>query len=114
MKTANKWNFRSTGGKILMGLVLAAMFGSMDAAPSFGADYRDRGVRHDRGRYDHRGRGYHRDRYDHRGRAYYYVRGRRVYRPYAYRERVYVPPPVYYEPAPPPGISIFFPPLIIR
>ena len=114
MKTSSRWNLRSTGGKIMMGLVLAAMIGSIDVAQSFGDDYRDRGVRHDRGRNDHRGRGYDRDRYDHRGRGYYYVRGRRVYRPYGYTERVYAPPPVYYEPAPAPGISIFFPPLFIH
>jgi len=107
----------------MMGLVLAAMIGSIDVTQSFGDDgynrhdrgrYEHRGRGYDHDRYDHRGRGYDRDRYDHRGRGYYYVRGRRVYRPYVYRERVYAPPPVYYEPAPPPGISIFFPPLIIR
>jgi hypothetical protein len=98
----------------MMGLVLAAMIGSLDVAPSYGDDYRDRGVRHDDRRGDHRGRGYDRDRYDHRGRGYYYVRGKRVYRPNVYRERVYVPPPVYYEPPPPPGIRIFLPGIHIR
>ena len=111
MKTSSRWNLRSTGGKITMGLVLAAMIGSIDVAQSFGDDGYNR---HDRGRYEHRGRGYDRDRYDHRGRGYYYVRGRRVYRPYGYRQPVYAPPPVYYEPPPAPGISIFFPPIIFR
>jgi hypothetical protein len=51
--------------------------------------------KHDNGRYEHRGRGYDRDRY---------VRGRSVY----------VSPPVIYAPPPPPGIDIFFPPIIIH
>lgn len=114
MKTSSRLDFRSIVGKIMTGLVLAAMIGSLDVAQSFGAEYRDRGVRHDDRRYDHRGRGYYRDRYDHRGRGYYYVHGRRMYRSYGYREPVYAPPPVYYEPPPPPGISIFFPPIFIR
>lgn len=117
MKTASRWNFRSTGGKIMMGLVLAAMIGSVDVAPAFAKDNHKRmekydngrGRGHDRNRYERRGHGNHRDRYDHRGRRYYYLRGKRVYRPYGYGERVYAPPPVYYEPPPPPGISIFFP-----
>ena len=35
MKTASTWNFRSIVGKIIMGLVLAAMIGSIDVAPAF-------------------------------------------------------------------------------
>jgi hypothetical protein len=110
MKTSTKWNYRSIGTKIMLGLVLAAMIGSIDVVPSYGDDGRngkhyDRGHGHDR--YEHRGRGHDRG-------SYYYVRGRRVYRPYVYTERVYVEPPVYYEPPPPPGISIFFPSIIIR
>jgi len=126
MKTSSRWNIRSMGGKIILGLVLAAMFGSVDVAPSFGDDgrhgrgdrYEHRGRGHDRGdRYEHRGRGHDRGvRYyhDNRGRRYHHVRGRRVYQPYVYTERVYVEPPVYYEPPPPPGISIFLPGLTIR
>ena len=77
-----------------MGLVLVSMIGSIDVVPAIGADYR-----HDNGRYEKRGRGY-----DH---------NRRVYRPYGYRERVYVQPRVIYAPPPPPGIGIFFPPVYI-
>jgi hypothetical protein len=29
--------------------------------------------------------------------------------PYRYSQPVYAPPPVYYEPRPSPGISLFFP-----
>ena len=76
----------------MMGLVLAAMIGSIDVAPALG---KDKGGKHDNGRYEHRGRGYERDRY---------VQGRRVY----------VPPRVIYEPPPPPGFSIFFPPIFIH
>ena len=95
MKTSNTWSFRSIVGKIMMGLVLAAMIGSIDVAPALGKDNHKRMVKHDNGRYE-------------------YVHGQRVYRPYVYRERVYVPPPVIYAPPPPPGISIFFPPIFIR
>ena len=106
MNTSGKWKFRSIGSKIMMGLVLAVMFGTLDVAPAFarnGHD-RDREYRHDGDRHDNRGRGYYRDRH-----------GRRVYRTTTvYRERVYVPPPVTYAPPPPPGISIFFPSITIR
>ena len=87
-----------------MGLVLAAMIGSIDVVPALGKD-----GKHDNGRYENRGRG------NDRG-HYVYERGRRVYRPYGYvyRERVYVPPPVIYAPPEPPGIRIFFPPIFIH
>ena len=104
MKTSSAWNFRSIVGKIMMGLVLAGMIGSIDVAPAFGKDKKGK---HDNGRYENRGHG------NDRG-HYVYERGRRVYRPYGYRERVYAPPPVIYAPPPPPGISIFFPPIFIR
>lgn len=111
MNVSRSWNLRSLGSKILLGLALAVMFGSLDAAPAFARDGdrghdRDgyRGDRHDNGRYDHRGRGYYRDRH-----------GRRVYRTTTvYQERVYVPPPVYYEPPPPAGINLFLPSITIR
>ena len=96
MKISSIWKFRSVAGKIMMGLVLAAMVGSVDVVPALGEDYR----RHDNGRYEHRGRGHDRGRY---------VHGRRVYQSYSYRDRYYVPPPVIYAPPPEPGISIFFP-----
>jgi uncharacterized membrane protein len=113
MKKVSRWNFWYINGKILMVFVLAAMIGSMDVAPAFAKDKKDRGGNHDNGW----GRGYDRGRYDHRGRGYYrggYRHDRRVYRSYGYSERVYVPPPVIYAPPPPPGIGIFLPPLIIR
>jgi hypothetical protein len=91
-------------GKVMMGLALAAMIGSIDVLPASARDKDDRRDGRDNGRYDNRGRGYYeRD-----------AHGRRVYRTYTYRERVYVPPPVVYAPPPPPGISIFLPPLIFR
>jgi hypothetical protein len=100
MKTSSIWSFKSIVGKIMMGLVLAAMIGSIDAAPALGKDGKQ-----GKARYENRGRG------NNRG-HYVYERGRRVYRPYGYTERVYVDPPVYYAPPSPPGISVFFPPLI--
>lgn len=103
MKASGTGSFRSIAGKMMMGLALAAMVGSIDVAPALA---RDRGDRHDNGRYEHRGRG------NDRG-HYVRERGRRVYRHYGYRE-VYVAPPVIYAPPPPPGISIFFPPIFIH
>jgi hypothetical protein len=104
MKTSRTWNFGSIVGKIMMGLVLALMIGSIGAAPALGKDKRGR---HDNGRYEHRDRGHDRGHY-------VYERGRRVYRPYGYGGPVYVAPPVVYAPPPPPGISIFFPPIFIH
>jgi hypothetical protein len=95
MKTSSTWNFRSIVGKIMMGLVLAAMIGSIDVAAALGKDDHKRMGKHDNGRYEDRGRGYDRDRY---------VQGRRVY----------APPRFIYEPPPPPGIGIFFPPIFIH
>jgi hypothetical protein len=98
----------------MMGLVLATIIGSMEVTPALARDDHDRGGRHDDGRY---GRGHDDGRYEHRGRGHdrdRYVRGRRVYRPDGYSERVYAPPPVYYEPPPAPGISIFLPPILIH
>jgi len=89
----------------MLGLVVAAMIGSMGVAPAIGDNDHNRKGKHDKGRYEQKGRGYDRDHYAHRG--------KRVYRSYGYQERVYVPPPVVYAPPPPPGISIFFPPIVI-
>ena len=89
----------------MLGLVFAALVGSMNVVPSFGDDDHGRGGRHDNGRYEKRGRGHDRD-HDRNW------RGRRPY--YGYREPVYVPPPVYYAPPSPPGIDIFLPRVIIR
>jgi hypothetical protein len=100
MKTSSTWNFRSIVGKIVMGLVLAAMIGSIDAAPALGKNDKKMG-KHDNGRYEQRGRGYDHDR--------------RYYGNYGYRDRdYYPPPPVIYAPPPPPGIGIFFPPVFIH
>jgi hypothetical protein len=100
MKTSSTWNFRSIVGKLMMGLVLVVMIGGLDVAPALAKDDHKRVERHDNGRSEHRGRGYDRGRYAH---------GRGDYQPYGY-----APPPVIYAPPPPSGISIFFPPIIIR
>ncbi len=105
MKISGTWFLGSIAGKIMMGLVVAAMVGGAGVAPALGRDNHNRVERHDNGRYAQRGRGYGHDP------------GRREYRPgYPgyYRERVYAPPRVIYEPPAPPGIGIFFPPIIIR
>jgi hypothetical protein len=101
MKTSSIWNLRSLAGKLIVGLVLAAMVGGIGVAPAIGRDNDDR---HDKGRYEKRGHAY--------------GHNKPVYRPYNYygdRDRVYYPPPrVVYAPPPPPGIGIFFPPVYIR
>ena len=105
MRISSIWKFRFIAGKVMMVLALAAMIGSIDVVPALGKDdHKDKG-KHDKGRYEQRGRGYDHDRYVH-GRPYGY---------YGYRERdYYPPPPVIYAPPPQPGISIFFPPIVIR
>ncbi len=99
-------------GKITLGLVLAGLIGSVHVAPAFADDddheRGERWERHDHDRYEHRGRGYDER---HRHGQYRRERYRREYLPYGYRERVYIEPPVVYAPPPPPGISIFLPPL---
>lgn len=104
MKTSGTWNFRFIVGKIMMGLVLAAIIGSIAVAPALAKDnYRGRG--HDNGRYEKRGNAY--GHYKSRPRPYGYY-------DYGHRERnYYPPPPVVYAPPPPPGISIFLPPIFI-
>jgi len=105
MKTSSIWNLRSIVCKIMIGMIFALTFGSMDVAPAIGKEYKKYKVKHDNRRYDNRGRGHD---------SYRYVNGRRVYyQSYGYRERVYVQPEVIYEPPPPPGISIFFPSIYI-
>ncbi len=107
MKTSSTWNLGSIVGKIMMGLVIAAMIGSIGVVQAVAKDDHKREGRHDNGRYEDRGRGYDHDKPVYRPYGYY--------GPHGYRERVYYPPPpVIYEPPPPPGISIFFPPLFIR
>ncbi len=106
MKTSSTGKFRSIVGNIMMGLVLAAMIGSIYVAPALGEDgHRDMG-RHDNGRYEQKkGREHGGDRHEQRNRDN---------RSYGYRERAYVPPRVIYAPPPPAGIEIFFPRIIIR
>lgn len=107
MKIPGRWNIQSVMSKAMMGLVLAAMIGSMDVVPAIAKEGHDRKEKKDDRRYESRGRGH----------AYGRDRNRRVYRTNVYSERVYAPTPVFITPPPPPpppGISIFFPPLFIR
>ena len=99
MKISSIWKFRSVVGKLVIGLVFAAIVGGIDALPALGDDHERQG-KHDNGRYEQKGRGHDRARFEH---------GRRDNRSYGYSERVYAPPPVVYAPAPAPGINIFLP-----
>ena len=99
-------------GKITMGLVLAAMIGSIDIAPAIakggggggGAGGHEK-MGHDNGRSEHRGPGYEHGR----GGV-----GKRDYRNDGYRGRAYRSRSVVYAPPRPPGVSVFFPPVIIH
>ncbi len=86
MKSSGTWIIGSKVGKIMMGLVLLTMIGSIDVMPALGDDHK-----HDNRRNVHRDRGH--------------DRGRPYYQP----SYGYVTPPVVYAPAPQPGISIFLP-----
>ncbi len=91
--------------RILMVFLFALVIAGINAEPASARDDHDRGRHHDNGRYENRGRGYERN---------HHVRNRRVHRTTVYRERVYVAPPVFYAPPPPPGISFFLPSITIR
>ena len=112
MKTSNRWNIRYIAGRFILGFVLTLMIGSINVEPAFSKDHNDRG-HHDR--YEQRERGHVRS--EHR-RYYRDRRGyeRRGHRPYGYRERGYDygPPGFIVAPPPPPGIGIFFPPILIQ
>ena len=106
MKTASSWNISSIVGKVMVGLVLTTMIGTIGVLSAHSDDHERRIERRDDDRND--------DRYEHRGRGHdrrYYNNGRRYYRAPVYRERVYVEPQIIYAPPRPPGISIFLPPL---
>jgi hypothetical protein len=92
MKRSSICKIRSVAGKLMMGIVFAAMVGSINVLPALGDDHERKG-KHDTVRAEHKGRGHDRDAYDRRD----------------YGERVYAAPPVIYEPPPQPGISIFLP-----
>ena len=123
MKTSNLWNYKTMAGKITMGVVLAAMIGSVDVASALGKDH-DRVQNHDNGYNNPSERGYERHMQERpRGREYERHMQERPVWPYGYRGRGYgpppvayatLPPPVIYAPVPPPGITIFFPPIFIR
>ncbi len=103
MKTSRIWNFSSIVGKVMMGLVLAGMIGSIDVAPAFAKNDKNKGKHYNNGRYQQRGPGY--------------SHSRVYYGPNVYRDRVYyapAPPPVIYAPPPPMGIGIFLPPIFIH
>jgi len=94
--------FRSTGSKIVLALAFASAISGLSISPVL-ADNDDGHGRDDR-RSDH-------NRGNQRGERGHEWRGEheRYSYPYVYAQPVYAPPPVYYEPRPSPGISIFFP-----
>jgi cell division protein FtsN len=96
-------NLRPTIGKIAMALAVASVMGAMAITPALAKDNKDRKEHQDQGL--HRGQ----NKVD-RDRTVYQPVYRPVYQdPYRYSQPVYAPPPVYYEPQPSAGISLFFP-----
>ena len=102
MRTSRTATIKYTAGRILIGLFLAVTFSGIDVTVALGRD--------DRGRMEQR------DEYRYRERERAHERGRERYerRHYDRREREYAPPPAVFVPPQPPGISIFFPPIIIH
>jgi hypothetical protein len=92
----------ATAGRLLTGFVCVVLLGSLNVTPVAAGDKHDRREKHDNGR--NRQRGHDRNEQERR----------REYRPDDHRGRVYAPPRVFIEPPQPPGLSIFFPPIIFR
>src|ERR1019366_667215 len=92
-------NSRPTISKIVMALAVASVMGSMAITPAL--------AKNDKDRKGHQDQGLHKGQYKGEREQPVY---RPVYQdPYRYSQPVYAPPPVYYEPQPSPGISLFFP-----
>jgi len=93
---------RLIGNKVVMALTLVSAIGVLSMSSAF-AD-RDG---------EHHGHGYQREYQQPYGygygsrQPYGYPQG--YQQPYAYAQPVFVPPPVYYVPQQPPGISLVFP-----
>ena len=98
-------------GKVMMGLVLAAMIGSADQALARGNDNNRRIEKNGKGRNEQARGGHDNGRYEQNR------RGSRTYGYYGhnvYTERYYPPPPVIFAPPPLPGIEIIFPPIFFH
>jgi hypothetical protein len=105
ISTSQAMHLRPTTSKIVMVLAVAVMMGGMAVTPARAKDNDN----HQR----HQAQGLHKGQYKGEGereRPAYRPVYRPVYQePYRYSQPVYVPPPVYSEPQPSPGISLFFP-----
>jgi hypothetical protein len=106
--TSQARNLRPAISKTVLALAVASVIGGMAMTSAF-ADYNDN-------RQGHQDQGLHKGQYkgDRDRRDEYRREVQPVYRPvyqqpYRYSEPVYAPPPVYYDPRPSPGISLFFP-----
>ena len=100
-QTNQSRNFRPAIRRVVIAFSLVSMMGGMCITPAHARDNDDRRGHADKGWHKGEWRGDRRDW----GPAY-----RPVYRdPYYYSQPVYAPAPIYYPPAPSPGISFFFP-----
>jgi len=89
---------RLIGNKVVMAFIWVSAISVLSISSAFA----DRGGEH-HGHGDHDGYRYQREYQQ----PYGYQRG--YQQPYAYVQPVFVPPPVYYVPQQPPGISLVFP-----
>ena len=97
---------RSINSKVFMALIFASAISVLSISSALA----DRDDEHG-GRGHYHGHGYQREYQQPYGygnrQPYGYPQG--YQQPYAYMQPVYVPPPVYYVPQQPPGISLVFP-----
>lgn len=113
ISTSQAGQLKPAINRIALALAVASVMGAMAITPALADGNGDRGDRQDQGN-----RGEHHDQGLHRG-QYKNDRDRREYQPvyrpayqqsyYYYSQPVYVPPPVYYDSRPSPGISLFLP-----
>jgi hypothetical protein len=101
--TSQARNWRPAIRKIVMAFAVASVMGAMAVTPALAKDNDNRKGHQDQGLHKGQFKG-------ERERPEYRPAYRPVYQdPYRYSQPVYAPPPVYYEPRPSPGISLFFP-----
>lgn len=103
--------FSSVGRKVVMALAFASALSGLSMSSALADENDDYGRGDRQGDHGQRGarHGDHGQRGEWRGNREGYGYGTDYRQPYTYAQPVYVPPPVYYEPRPSPGISLFFP-----
>jgi hypothetical protein len=96
--TSHARHLRPAISKIVLALTAASVIGAMAVTPALAKDNDNRKGHQDQGLHKGERQG-DRDRREHRP----------VYQRPDYAQPVYAPPPLYYDPQPSPGISLFLP-----